>query len=334
MPVDPTGVAGPTRARARGREWRQTTRGLYVPAWVDPDVPEQRILEQSMLLPPYGAVTGWAACRLFRGNFFDGLLPDGRTRMPVPLCIGPQLHRPDRPGVRWCRDRLHPDDVVVRHGVRCVREQRAVFDAMRMASDVREATVAMDMAAAAEITSISRMEKYVDEHPRWNGAPQVRAALALADENSWSPNETRTRLVWELDAGLPRPLTNKPVWDRHGRLLGYADLLDVEAGVVGEYDGADHRPARRQSKDVDREGGFRDCGLEVYRVTAPDLHDRPLVVERMRSTRGRARWLPEGRRPWTIEPPPGWEEEPPLDVRLELRDFRRWEPPEHWEPPG
>jgi hypothetical protein len=256
VPVDPAAMAGPTRARARGREWRQTTRGLYVPTWVDPDVPEQRILEQSMLLPPYAAVTGWAACRLFRGNFFDGLLPDGRTRMPVPLCVGPRLHRPDRPGVRWCRERLGAEEVVVRHGIRCVREERAVFDVMRMAPDVREATVAVDMAAAADITSISRMTAYVAEHPRWNGAPQARAALALADEDSRSPNETRTRLIWQLDAGFPRPLVNQPVWDRRGRLLGYADLLDVEAGVVGEYDGADHRLARRQSKDVDREAGL------------------------------------------------------------------------------
>ena len=34
---------------------------------------------------------------------------------------------------------------------------------------------------------------------------------------------------------------NCPVHDRSGRLLGIADLLDEEAGLVVEFDGADHR---------------------------------------------------------------------------------------------
>src|SRR3954447_802486 len=68
----------------------------------------------------------------------------------------------------------------------------------------------------------------------------MRAALDLASEDSRSPNETRMRLVWVLDAGLPVPAVNQPVYDLDGRLLGVADLLDVAAGVVGEYDGEDH----------------------------------------------------------------------------------------------
>ena len=53
------------------------------------DLPEQRILEQSMRLPAVGAVTGWAACRLHGAAFFDGLAPDGVTPLPVPLAVGP-----------------------------------------------------------------------------------------------------------------------------------------------------------------------------------------------------------------------------------------------------
>ncbi|HET6626468.1 MAG TPA: hypothetical protein VFG63_08755, partial [Nocardioidaceae bacterium] len=102
-----------------------------------------------MLLPPHGAVTGWAALRLWRGNFFDGLLPDGVTMMAVPLCIGPDVRRKDRAGVRYLRDRLDPEEVTTIRGIAVVRENRAVFDAMRMAPDVREATVVIDMAAAA-----------------------------------------------------------------------------------------------------------------------------------------------------------------------------------------
>ena len=276
-----------------------------------------------MLLPPDGAVTGWAALRLLRGNFFDGLLPDGVTRMPVPLCIGPDVHRKEQDGVRYLRDRLEPDEVTTIHGIRVVRANRATFDAIRLAPNVREGTVAIDMAAAAEITSVRRVQAYTDLQAGTKGVRQVRAALELADEDSRSPNETRMRWMWRIDAGLPRPLANQPVWDRRGRLLGYADLLDPVAGVVGEFDGADHRGAVRHTADLSREGRFRDCLLEFFRVTGLDLAQRQLVVRRMLSARSRAKWLPEAERPWTITPPPGWKPEPSLDQILDERDFQR-----------
>src|SRR5690349_24568633 len=86
--IDPKGVAGPTTGAARGPAWRRSSHGLYVPAATPTDVPEQRILEQAARLPGFGAVTGWAACRLLRANFFDGLAPDGSTPVPVPLALG------------------------------------------------------------------------------------------------------------------------------------------------------------------------------------------------------------------------------------------------------
>ncbi|HET6626374.1 MAG TPA: hypothetical protein VFG63_08285, partial [Nocardioidaceae bacterium] len=184
---------------------------------------------------------------------------------------------------------------------------------------VREATVAMDMAAAARLVSISQMRDYTDAHPGWEGVQQVRDALLLADENSRSPNETRTRLIWVLDAGFPKPLVNRPVWDLQGRLLGYADLLDPEAGVVGEYDGADHRSGRRQSKDVAREDRFRRCGLEYFKVTGPDTP--PVIVDRMITTRARAKWSAPETRGWTLEPPADWEPEMSLDDWFAWREI-------------
>lgn len=112
------------------------------------------------------------------------------------------------------------------------------------------------------------------------------------------------RLIWELDAGFPPPLVNQPVFTLDGRLLGIADILDPVAGVVGEFDGADHRAAKRHSKDVGREDGFRRRALEFFRVTGLDLPDPPLVADRMQSSRSRATWLSEAARPWTIVPPP------------------------------
>jgi hypothetical protein len=303
--IDPTGLNGPTRGQAGGPKWRRTSHGLYVPAWVDRTVPEQRILEEYHRLTG-GAVTGWAAGRMHGANFFDGRRRDGVTEIPVPLVCDPfhQIRRGRSDDVR--RDMLRSDEVVMLYGVACTVVRRATFDAMRYSANERDATEAMDMMAAAKKTSIKRMWEYVDRHPAWTGVPQVRAALELADEGSRSPQETRFRLVWQLDAGRPRPLVNRPVFDLNGNLLGYPDLLDAEAGVVGEYDGDDHRDVRQHTDDLDREARFRRHDLEICRVTGPDLRQPRRAVERILWCYGRARWTPPERRTWTLDPPPWW----------------------------
>jgi hypothetical protein len=280
---------------------------------VTDDLPEQRILEQSMRVPRGGAVTGWAACRLWRAAYFDGLMPDGRTRRPVPLAIGPTTRIRHLAGSAILRDRLTPDEIVVIIGIPCTVRRRALFDEMRQAPDVREAVVAMDMMAAAEQVSVSQMLVYVATRAAWNGVPQVRAALELADERSRSPNETRVRLIWVLDCGLPRPLVNCPVWDLDGRLLGTADLFDEEAGMVIEFDGAEHRRARRHTSDVAREDRMRRVGLEYVKITGLDLRHRYVIIDRMLSSRARALWLPPHQRRWTLTAPAGWRPSPDLD---------------------
>lgn len=328
--VDPTGSSGPTPGQARGPGWRKVSHGFYVPSWVSDDLPEQRIAEQAARLREGGAVTGWASLRLHGASFFDGLEPDGRTRMAVALNPGHGHQLEDRPGGTVTRDRLYGTETTRRQGVPCTTVPRALFDEMRAARDLRAAVVAMDMAAAAELVSVARMTAYTGLHPGWTGVEQVRHALPLASEDSASPRETQMRLVWVLDAGLPPPLCNQPLFSRAGRLVGYPDLLDVEAGVVGEFDGAEHRGMLRHTRDVAREDRFRRLGLEYFKITGLDLADPSLVVDRMRTTRQRARFEPVTARRWTIEQPSWWQPEPSLDARLEEREWneelrKQWE---------
>lgn len=323
VPVDPAGVTGPTKAQAAGPRWRRTSKGHYIRTAAAEDAPEQRVLEQSVRLPTGGAVTGWAACRLLGAAFFDGLARDGRTRLPMPLWVGDLAQLTKDQHVTVMRDAIRTEELTTRLGIPCSRPLRAVFDEARSARDVREAVVAVDMMTAAELVSIRQLRVYVEGMTGVRGVPKVRAALQLASEDSRSPNETRMRLIWVLDADLPQPLVNQPVFDRCGRLLGIADLLDPVAGVVGEYDGADHRSAGRHSADVDRESRLRDAGLEVARVTGPDLLEPARVVDRLRRALKRASSQPVGQRRWTIEPPPDWPVELPLHDRLEQR--AQWE---------
>lgn len=316
--IDPSGRLGPTPGQARGPRWRACGHGLYVPATVRDDVPEQRIVEQAARLPSHGAVTGWAAARLRGAGYFDGVAPNGREHIPVPLAVGAGKIRGGS-AVTISREPLSATEVSVVTGIPCTVAVRALYDEMRRPLDWREAVVAMDMMAAAGLVSISEMTSYLGEHRRWRRSRQVERALGHASERSRSPNETRARLIWTIDAGLPEPLVNVDVFDLAGHFVATVDLLDPVAGMVGEFDGALHRAAGRHARDVAREHALRRLELEYVTITGPDLPHRARVVDRLMSTRSRAGFLPESRRLWTVVPPPHWEVGLSIDEERELR---------------
>ncbi len=269
-----------------------------------------------MRLPSGGAVTGWAACRWWGAAFFDGLEPDGRTMIPVRLAVGPNgKTRGDR-DCSVSYERLDGSDIAAASWPPVTSPERAAFDEARRTGDVRDAVVVLENLAAARVTSPRRVAEYAARRPGARRVGVVRAAVPLSGEHSRSPNETRLKLIWLLDAGLPAPLVNCSVLDLSGRLLGIADLLDPVSGLVVEFDGADHRSARRHSSDVDREAGFRAVGLEVARVTGPDLFAPPRVVARLHAARARARFEAATKRRWFARPEPD-----SLDDCLDRRDL-------------
>lgn len=303
--IDPAGVVGPTRGQARGASWRACGPGWFVPASVPPERTEQRIVEAGVPLREFEALTGWAALRWHGAGFFDGTLASGVLR-PVPV-IRRSGARRDRHGRDdYLRHQLAPDDACVVEGLRCTTVARALFDEMRFAGSVREAVAAVDMVVAARLSTLAAMDEYVERHPHWWGVCLVREALGLGVDGSRSPQESRLRLVWVLDAGLPPPLCNVPVFDHGGRLLGVPDLLDPEVGLVVEYDGAHHKAADRHRRDVAREHRLREAGLEYTSVVGGDLTQRTMVVERLTAAYRRARARPGAARRWTLTPPPWW----------------------------
>jgi hypothetical protein len=303
---DPAGLLGPTPKQARGRYWRRTSRGLFVPSGVDGTVPEQRIVEAAAVLPSYGGVTGWAGLRWLGAIWFDGYAGDGSTMRPVCLATAGDDIR-EQPGIQVSAERLAPRELLVQDGLRITDAIRSVTFEMRYARSVPAAVVAADMAMQADLVSTDELAAHALAHPGWTGAPQCREALALTNENNWSPQETlRLRLVWVLNTGLPPPLCNVPIFDRAGRHIGTPDILDEEAGVAGEYDGSFHLQGAQRARDVRREEAFRSVGLEYFTVLAADAGDGAGVVRRMQSTRARARFSATAARAWTIEKPAWW----------------------------
>lgn len=306
--MDPTGAAGPTRSAARGKRWRRVATGWYVPAHVDSAVVEQRLLEQSVRVPGTGGLTAWAALRWRGAAYFEGVTPDGRRALPVPLLIGGTGNlRPD-PAVALSWEQFPPWEREVVAGVGCATVERALYDETRWSPTDRVAAVAVDMTVAAGLTTGAAFRAYVESRPAWTGVYRARFAAEHAVDGSRSPQESWMRLVWTLDAGLPAPLCNEPVFSLEGRLLGHPDLFDPVAGLVGEYDGADHLREDRRSRDRTREERFRDHGLEYVALVRGEMRRTAFVVERLRAAYRRAPFTPEDQRRWTLEQPAWFKE--------------------------
>lgn len=296
--VDPAGRDGPTAKQSRGPRWRRTSPGLFVPADVPGELVEQRIVEAHARVGRRAVVTGWAALRLHRAGFFDGLARDGRTLLPVPIAAnGERLTSDERTAV--VRDLVPDDEVLVLHGMRCARPERALYDEMQRIGEVREMAVAVGSACAARITTVGRMRLYAATRRWYRDVRMVREAVEMAHEDCRSPQEHRFALIWEHDARWDRPLVNRPVLDLDGRFIATPDLLDPVRGVVGEYAGADHRSIDQHASDIAREADLRDVGLEYVEVVARDLRDRWRVVGRLHRAAERARHL---ERRWVVGP--------------------------------
>lgn len=267
---------------------------------------EQRIVEASVVVPEGLGITGWAALRWQGGRWFDGTTAAGERR-PVTIAIGTHDIRPQPGyGIAVTGEGLWRRMATVHDGVRITQAVWSVSFEMRYAESWRQAVVALEMAAYNDLVSVEEQAELLSHQNGWTGVPQARKALGFAEENSWSPAEGFMRLVWEHDLELPRPLCNRPIFDLRGRHLGTPDLLDLETGLMGEYDGTGHLARAQRARDVLRADLLRDHGLESVIMTAEDFQDLDAYLRRVRQARRRAQRNQSRQRSWTIDPPAWW----------------------------
>lgn len=304
VPVDPKGVRGPTPGRARGPKWRRTSPGLFVPVEVCPEGTEQRIVEAAASAPCGAAVTGWAALRWQGARWFDGRTARGEA-LPVPIALGDDRVAVHRADVLRCHQWLFSDDVIAVDGLPITRPERSVCGAVLRAKYFEVAVRTIDMALASNLVDLEELGSYAD---RLRGRPHSRllfSALAVAEENVWSPMETAMRLRWVSRRPAARLVCNTPIFDRQGNHLFTPDLFDPEAGVAGEYDGVVHEESRVRRRDLEREELARAHGIESVPMVSLDLRDVVAFERRLDAAyRRAARRTPTGT--WTLEQPPGW----------------------------
>lgn len=267
-------AAGVTHHQVAGPSWTPVLRGVHAPAGTDPTDPVTRILAVLSLMPQGAVIGGWAALYLLGVRDLDGRSgPGGRILLPVLVCTGPGGGMRPRPGVEIDRSTLLAEDVAEVNGIGVTTAVRSCVDIARR-DGVEEGVVAGDAAGRFGVAGPLQIRAYVDSHPGMKGIPAARTASALVTPRAASCPESRLRVVWVLEAGLPVPLVNVDVVDLDGFLLGEADLFDPEAAMVGEYDGSHHRDLARHTADNAREEGFERHNATVVRATALDLWPR------------------------------------------------------------
>lgn len=323
--IDPTRVSlrvararelGLTPAELRSSLYDHPSHGIVTPRYLSVDPTAARISEAVALMGPANALGGWASLWRQGNSWFDGTDRQGDDRDVLVHCRpGSQLRV--RQGMRPSEGALRPDEVVSLDGYDVTSMARAAYDEMRLARGVREAIVVLDMATSTTSgvshTSIDDVHKVVEAHRKTRGIAQVRRALPLGDSRSASPWETRTRLVAQLDVGIVRVRVNAPVFDRWGKLLGVADLIDPETGLVIETDGSEHHQPVQHAEDNVREEKFERAGAVVCRISPRDHQDRWAVTGRIAAAQRDA--VRSSTRDWTLEQPDWW---------------RAWPTARHW----
>ncbi|MCP3422782.1 hypothetical protein [Nocardioides pinisoli] len=316
--VDPAGLEGPTPGSARGPGWRRTSQGFYVPSDVERS-PEQRIVEAAVVLRDDEAVTGWASLRWMGAAWFDG------TTGPTALRDVPLLARRDRAAPRGAvvsQEFLHPDEITSVDGVPVTHAVRSVLREMRLARTLGDAVVALDMACYADLVSLAEVATRIRELGPVTGVQQARDALALGDENSWSPQETMMRGVWTRMTDLERPLANRPVFSLDGHHVGTPDLVAPVLGLVAQYNGSDHLSLAGAAADTKKDAAYRDLGLETVTMLATDRSDLDDFVARLNAAARRAA-AGNGRRLWTLQEPAWWTPTHTVALRRGLQDHDR-----------
>lgn len=192
------------------------------------------------------------------------------------------------PDPRYYRGLLESDEIEAVHGIPVTGVVRTAFDCARWSATLAEAVICLD--AMLRFTSLTEPDLW-DWLPRvrgWRGVRRARHALALASGRVRSPWESRLRVLYVVDAGLPTPEVNAPVTDLGtGEIVAEADLLDHDAGLVLEFDGAEHRDRFQHNADNRREEGLESLNLVVCRVDSLDFADRRRLLRRILDARGR-----------------------------------------------
>jgi very-short-patch-repair endonuclease len=266
-------TSGVTTHNELRRRYRRVFRDVYVSDGTDL-TPAVRAKAGWLWSRRRGVVAGFSASALYGSKWVDAsqpaeLIHDNRHRLP---------------GIRVWGDRLEPDEVRLIDGIPVTTPPRTALD-LACWYPTMTAVPAVDALARACELKLADVDVLIERYPGRRGLQRARESLELVDAGAQSPKESWLRVIL-IQAGLPRPQTQIPVYSEFGDVIAYLDMGWEDAKVAVEYDGDHHRSDRSQySWDIRRLEILERRGWIVIRVLATD---RPAdIIRRVRAALAR-----------------------------------------------
>jgi hypothetical protein len=181
-----------------------------------------------------GIVTGLAAAELHGSRW---IAADADVEL-IFKCPRP-------PAGLICRaERVVTDEWEWLDGMQVANPTRTAFDLGRFQRG-GSAVARLDALMQATPYSLDDVLALARRYRGRHGVARLKAALPSVDGGAQSPRETWWRMFL-VEQGFPRPATQIPVVDDHGRALRVLDFGWQEYQVAVEYDGDQHQSDRLQ----------------------------------------------------------------------------------------
>lgn len=261
------------------RRWhRAIFRDVFVPARYEPTL-RDRIEGAWLRSGRKGVIAGVAASALHHAKWVD---------VDVPIELIWSSTRPP-PGLIVRDETLAADEVTHVGQLPVTTSARTAYDLGRHLPRGK-AMARLDALARATPFSVEDVLLIAKHHKGARGSRRLRAALPLVDAGAASPKETWLRLLL-IDAGLPIPTTQIPVYDGRYWPFAFLDMGWEDHRVSAEYDGDHHQKDRPQYvKDHKRQRKLENMGWINIRVINED--DPVDVIRRTRNALLSRGWRP------------------------------------------
>ncbi len=251
-----------------GGPWQKIIPGVYLAAGAI--TAEQREMAALLHAGPLSVLTGSAAVRRY------GLRPPSSTTIDVLVPL--EVRRQSSSFVRVQRSARMPSQIRTTGQIRFAAPGRAVADAVRGLTKLRDVRAVVSEAVQKRVCSIRALRAELDEGPV-AGSGLLRRALADVTEGIRSVTEGDLKLILKR-ARVPTPVFNARLFDGD-TLIAVVDCWWPDAGVAGEVDSREyHYRADDWQRTIRRHDRLVAHGVLVLHFTPQRMKEEPGEIVR------------------------------------------------------
>ncbi len=251
-----------------GGPWQKIIPGVYLAAGTI--TAEQREMAALLHAGPRSVLTGSAAVRRY------GLRPP--SSITIDVLVPLEVRRQSSSFVRVQRSARMPSQIRTTGQIRFAAPGRAVADAVRGLTKLRDVRAVVSEAVQKRVCSIRALRTELDEGPV-AGSGLLRRALADVTQGIRSVTEGDLKLILKR-ARVPTPMFNARLFDGD-TLIAVVDCWWPDAGVAGEVDSREyHYRADDWQRTIRRHDRLVARGVLVLHFTPQRMKEEPDEIVR------------------------------------------------------